>query len=259
MSLLHTSSRSAKYQEFKEVQQIKAKGARRSNGGGSSASDAGTVGNTSPRLTQHQPGVRQSRTESGTFASSSPRGGVESGGDRGTQQPPTPGSVSTPPWSSPWDATVEEREVQVESVAPKRPGPGRPPGKKQTLGVAKGGNDAAGGGGGVAGGDLSHTGGKMTVVTAGGRSGEGGGKNSGGMGELAAQAQAARRDRRIDTVVIAKCRRKSQTMWPARLCSKREVRAGKCRGRVSPSLLGGEYGVGRFLLVAHFLYWLTRG
>lgn len=44
------------------------------------------------------------------------------------------------------------------------------------------------------------------------------------MGEVAAAAQAARRDRRIDTVVLAKCRRKSQTMWPARLCSKREVR-----------------------------------
>ncbi|CAN0212809.1 unnamed protein product, partial [Ectocarpus fasciculatus] len=43
------------------------------------------------------------------------------------------------------------------------------------------------------------------------------------MGEVAAAAQAARRDRRIDTIVLAKCRRKSQTMWPARLCSKREM------------------------------------
>ena len=51
------------------------------------------------------------------------------------------------------------------------------------------------------------------------------------MGEIAAAAQAARRGRCIDTVVLAKCRRKSQTMWPARLCSRREVR-GWGGGRV---------------------------
>lgn len=57
------------------------------------------------------------------------------------------------------------------------------------------------------------------------------------MGEVAAAAQAARRDRRIDTVVLAKCRRKSQTMWPARLCSKREVSRG---GGVRERREGGQ-------------------
>lgn len=66
-----------------------------------------------------------------------------------------------------------------------------------------------------------------------------------GMGEVAAAAQAARRDRRIDTIVLAKCRRKSQTMWPARLCSKSEVWYGVlwegagARGGVNDGSRGG--------------------
>lgn len=61
------------------------------------------------------------------------------------------------------------------------------------------------------------------LVSGGGGGARGAGGASSGIGDIAAAALAARRDKRIDTVVLAKCRRKSQTMWPARLCSKREV------------------------------------
>lgn len=103
-------------------------------------------------------------------------------------------------------------------IVPKRAGPGRPAGKKTVVGgagsvtrmvvgrpgrVERGGVSMAGSGRGGTG------------------TGTGGGNS---MGEIAAAAQAARRNTRVDTVVLAKCRRKSQTMWPARLCSKREVR-----------------------------------
>lgn len=68
------------------------------------------------------------------------------------------------------------------------------------------------------------------LVSGGGGGGRGAGGASSGIGDIAAAALAARRDKRIDTVVLAKCRRKSQTMWPARLCSKREVRMNGLSG-----------------------------
>ncbi|CAN0077824.1 unnamed protein product, partial [Ectocarpus sp. 4 AP-2014] len=84
---------------------------------------------------------------------------------------------------------------------------GRPPGKKNSSATTSSSSAVVASGGGGGGDRLAGSGSGSTA----------------GMGEVAAAAQAARRDRRIDTIVLAKCRRKSQTMWPARLCSKREM------------------------------------
>lgn len=106
---------------------------------------------------------------------------------------------------------AQQRKVEHAVVPVRRAGPGRPPGRKNhALAISA----AAGGG---------NSGGKFIGII--GEDGRAGLTFNVpiGMGEVAAAAQAARRDRRVDTVVLAKCRRKSQTMWPARLCSKREV------------------------------------
>ena len=157
-------SRSVKYQEFKEVQQTKAKGAKRgclNSGVASSSAGAEDIEIDDSHNTNRLP---QTSSSSSTISDVA---GLH-----------RPGS--------------EDPGVELIDAEPEK-------GQQSTT----------------------------TLIAVGGSIGA-----RGGMGDLAAAAQVARRDRRIDTVVLAKCRRKSQTMWPARLCSKREVgrNARKARG-----------------------------
>ena len=233
-----TTNRSTKFQEFQEVlQEVKSKNDRRvarSSGGGGSCSGGGGSGggrgrggagasravdphDETPGSPQQHYSTRQPRTENGTFAPRAKHGVV------GRAAPPQGSPEAREPVLK--RERLMQEPVMAVAVAPKRPGPGRPPNKSYAAGVGRGRGRGRGRGGGGRGGGVAVGGGDSPEdVVEGGEGGGGRGDRPVGMGEVAAAAQAARRGRCIDTVVLAKCRRKSQTMWPARLCSKREVR-----------------------------------
>lgn len=198
--------RSARFQEFKEVELLR-KSSRRSSDLGNTKQRAGdhmdsdeVQSELQQGQQQHQAQRRGSPPHSGSgmdspSSSVSPRAGSDHiGASRG---------ASGDGWRH------STGDVSVSAV--KRPGGSGMQGKR---------GGSVGTGGSSGGGKLSTGGGAKGS----GKSGGSGNASGGGtLGDIAAAALAARRNKKIDTVVLAKCRRKSQTMWPARLCSKREV------------------------------------